>query len=148
MQKKNFRVFLQFCKKKPDNLWLKNGHFITLSGHFFVNYINVFQKTEIQMVNLRCLVGLNLNWIKSYGIISVQVIFFHAWKCIISGLFWKSEILHLLRKPALIFSNDYVQTPSIHHFKGFFIKILPYEIKNWQKVNNKGTRRHSIYYEF
>ena len=148
MQKEEFQVFLQFCKKKPGNLWLKDGHFITLSGHFFVNYINVFQKTEIQMVNLRCLVGLNLNWIKSYGIISVQVIFFHAWKCIISGLFWKSEIWHLLSKPALTFSNDYVQTPSIHHFKGFFMKILQYEIKNCQKVNNKGTRRHSIWYEF
>ena len=95
-KKKNFSFFCNFVKKKPGNLWLKDGHFITLSGHFFVNYINVFQKTEIQMVNLRCLVGLNLNWIKSYGIISVQVIFFHAWKCIISGLFWKSEIWHLL----------------------------------------------------
>ena len=37
---------------------------------FFGNYIDIFHKTEIQTVILRCLVCLNLNWIKSYDIIS------------------------------------------------------------------------------
>jgi hypothetical protein len=33
---------------------------------FFPNYINIFQKTEIQTVILRCLNVLNINWFKSY----------------------------------------------------------------------------------
>ena len=33
---------------------------------FFANYINIFQKTEIQMVILRCLTVLNPNWFTSY----------------------------------------------------------------------------------
>ena len=60
-KKSNFLLFFQFVKKKPENLQLKNGHFMTLSGHFFANYTKIFQKTEIQTVILRCLVGLNLN---------------------------------------------------------------------------------------
>ena len=30
----NYFPFLQFCENKPGNLWLKNGHFTTLSGLF------------------------------------------------------------------------------------------------------------------
>ena len=30
------------------------GQFTTISGHFFGNYINIFHKTEVQMVILRC----------------------------------------------------------------------------------------------
>ena len=42
-----------------------------------------------------------LDWIKSYDIILVKnIFFFHAWKCIITGLFCRSEFWHLLRKPA------------------------------------------------
>ena len=44
------------------------GNFTTISGHFFVNYMNIFHKTEISTVILRCLTYLNLNWIKSYNI--------------------------------------------------------------------------------
>ena len=125
----HFLFFCNFVKKKPENLQLKNGHFMTLSGHFFTNYTKIFQKTEIQMVILRCLVGLNLNWIKSYGHNVNWYIFFHAWKCIISGLVWESEIWHLPRKTAVIFLNGYVQTPSILYFKGFFVRILQYKEK-------------------
>ena len=35
---------------------------------FFANYMNIFYKTEIQTVNLRCLPSLNLSWYKSYDI--------------------------------------------------------------------------------
>ena len=44
------------------------GHFMTISGHSIANYINIFHKTEVPMVILRCLMSLNLNWIKSYDI--------------------------------------------------------------------------------
>ena len=47
------------CKKRTlqlthQNLKVINGHFTTVSGHFFANYMNIFQKTEIQTVILRC----------------------------------------------------------------------------------------------
>ena len=55
-----FLVFCNFVRKKKENLWLINGHFMTISGHFFANYMKIFHKTEIQTVVLRCLVCKNL----------------------------------------------------------------------------------------
>ena len=40
-----------------------------ISGNHFANCINLFHKTEVRTVILRCLVCRNLNWIKSYNII-------------------------------------------------------------------------------
>ena len=48
------------------NFRIINGRFKTTSGHFFANYINIFHKTKIQTVILRCKIGLNLNWCKGY----------------------------------------------------------------------------------
>ena len=84
-------------EKKIKNIYFKKGHFSTISCHFFGNYIDIFHKTEIQTVILRCLVCLNLNWIKSYDIIIGWNKFFHAWK-------YQSKFLHLRRKTAVIFS--------------------------------------------
>ena len=39
---------------------------MTTSGHYFSNYMNIFHKTEVQMVILRCWTGLKLTWYKSY----------------------------------------------------------------------------------
>ena len=39
-----------------------NGHFTTIYGHFFANYIDIFDKTENQAVILRYVVCLNLKW--------------------------------------------------------------------------------------
>ena len=44
------------------------GHFITISGHFFANYINIFHKIELLTIILICLTCLNLFWIKRYDI--------------------------------------------------------------------------------
>ena len=96
-------VNIDYCTKKETTL--RVGHFTTISGHFSANYTNIFHKTEVQTVILRCLVYLCLNWIKSQDIILVKNIFFSCLKCIISGLFCRSEFWHLLRKPALIFSK-------------------------------------------
>jgi hypothetical protein len=52
-------VFFNFGRKKNENLSFKNGHFLTICGHFYGNYIYIFHKTEIQTVILRCLVCLN-----------------------------------------------------------------------------------------
>ena len=59
-------LFFNFGRKKTENLSFKNGHFLTICGHFYGNYIDIFHKTEIQMVILRCLMSLNFNWFKSY----------------------------------------------------------------------------------
>ena len=62
-------------QKKEDKVWseikettFQVGHFTTISGHSIANYINIFHKTEVPTVILRCLMSLNLNWIKSYDI--------------------------------------------------------------------------------
>ena len=34
--------------------WLINGHFTTISGHFFANCMFIFHKTEVQTMILRC----------------------------------------------------------------------------------------------
>ena len=52
--------------KKDTTLW--NGHFMSISGHFIANYINIFHITEVPTVILRCIKCLNLNWIKLYDI--------------------------------------------------------------------------------
>ena len=54
------------CIKNQNHLWV--GHFLTLSGHFLVNYINILHKIELQTVILMCLTCLNGIWIKSYDI--------------------------------------------------------------------------------
>ena len=39
-----------------------------MSGHFFANCMLIFHKTEVQMVILRCLTGLHLDWFRHYGL--------------------------------------------------------------------------------
>ena len=91
-------VFFNLGRKKTENSSFKNGHFLTICGHVFGNYIDIFHKTEIQMVILRCLVCLkpwHYYWLN---------FFFHAWKCIISGVKYRCKFWHLSRKQAVIFS--------------------------------------------
>ena len=97
--------FLPFWKKKAENICLINGHFKTSSGRFLANYTAVFLKTEDQMVILRCLTCLNLNWIKCYDIMLVKVFFFHACKCLNSGVLCEVSFWYLRTKSALIFSK-------------------------------------------
>ena len=88
-------VIFNFGRKKTENLSFKNGHFLTICGHFFGNYIDIFHKTEIQTVILRCLVCLNLNWIQSYNIILVKNSFFSCLKMHhFSGVLPKWVLLH------------------------------------------------------
>ena len=51
---------------------------MTISGHFFASCMSIFYKIEVQTVILRCIVGLNPNWIKSNDMITVEILFFHA----------------------------------------------------------------------
>ena len=49
--------------------------------------------------------SLGFNWIKSYGFIIGYIIFFPAWKCIISRVKYRSKFWHLRRKLAVTFSK-------------------------------------------
>ena len=51
-------------QKIATDKWPCNDH----TWPFFTNNIFIFHKTEIQTVILRCLMSLNLNWIKGYNI--------------------------------------------------------------------------------
>ena len=42
-----FPVFCNFVRKNTENLWLINGHFRTISGHFLANYMKIFHKKEV-----------------------------------------------------------------------------------------------------
>ena len=65
-----YKYVLQVWKKKNENSSFKKGNFLTVCGHFCDNNIAIFHIIEIQTVILKCFVYLNLNWIKSYEIIS------------------------------------------------------------------------------
>ena len=56
----HFLFFAILQRKNTENLWLIG----TISGHFLANYMKIFHKKEVQTVILRCLLCLNLNWIK------------------------------------------------------------------------------------
>ena len=45
---------------------LTNCRFTTISSQISAIYINIFHKTEVQTVILRCWTGLYHNWFKSY----------------------------------------------------------------------------------
>ena len=62
IQKINLNAIV-ICVKKQTKLWV--GRFMTISGHFLANYINIFHKIELQTIILMCLTCLNLIWIKS-----------------------------------------------------------------------------------
>ena len=65
--------------------WKKCGRCGTISGYCFANCMNIFHKTEVQKVILRCLTGFYLIWFKSYDT-----------KCSMSpnAILAKSETLH------------------------------------------------------
>ena len=70
-----FSVHFQILHKKLHKDWrLKKlttfafGQFMTISGHFIANYINIFHKSVVLTVILRGLTTLNLNLIKSYDL--------------------------------------------------------------------------------
>ena len=63
-----FKVFLRKLKSVRKWMLLFYNCYKTVSGHFFAICIFIFHKTEVQTVILRCLMGLNCNWFKSYGL--------------------------------------------------------------------------------
>ena len=81
----NYNLFWQLCflifgEKNPENLSFKNGHFLTICGHLFGKYIDIFHKTEIQTDILRCLMCKNINWTKSYHKVLLKIFIFSCLK--------------------------------------------------------------------
>ena len=82
-KKHNFFWVPWFSVLKEKKSWKFVTHkwpLLTVFGHLFANFMNIFHKTEVQTVILRCLVSLNLNWIKSYNIILVKIFLFSCLK--------------------------------------------------------------------
>ena len=92
----------------------KNGRCRTISGNFFANCINIFHKTEIQMVILMCLTSQNLNWFKS-----------HDKKCALTlhAILAKSEIDH----------------QNLHLVNGHFMTISGHFCANYMKIFDKNA---------
>ena len=87
----------------------------TIPGHFFAICVYIFHKTEVLLFILRCLMGLNLDWVKSYGLkyslrhrassassqkiaIDKQPILDHIWPCLANYMF----IFHKTEIPTVI----------------------------------------------
>ena len=90
----NYKLFWQLCFSILEE---KKASKMAIFLLFFGNYMDIFHKTGIQTVILRCLVCLNPNWIKSCDIVIGWNKFFRAWK-------YRSKFLHLRRKTAVTFS--------------------------------------------
>ena len=75
---------------ESQNLQMKNGLFTTIVGHFFANYVDIFHKTEVQMIILRCSTCLNLYWFKSFDTTRK---YFHFW---FSVILWKKNLICLV----------------------------------------------------
>ena len=114
-------VFCNFVRKKNENLWLINGHFMTISGHFFAIYMKIFHKTEIQTAILRCLVCLNPNWIKSNDIISVKIFIF---SCLNMHHFRASLPKWVLTTPKEISSHIFNMAIFPKLFEAFMTQII------------------------
>ena len=87
----NYKLFWQLCFSILEEKKASKMAIFWLLGSFFGNYMDIFHKTGIQTVNLRCLVCLNPNWIKSCDIVIGWNKLFRAWK-------YRSKFLHLRRK--------------------------------------------------
>ena len=115
-------VFFNFGRTKAENLSLKNGYFSNISGHFFGCYIDIFHKTEIQTVILRCLVCKNLNWIKSYDTLLVKIFIFSF--CVIT-----SKPIKVQTRSAP--QNDRLNLSLVKHIK-IVVKKSPEMVKKQQ----------------
>ena len=150
MLENSFSWIYQF-EGDAQNLQFINGLFTTISGHFFINFIKIFHKTEVPTIILRCITYLNLDWIKSYDMK-------HKFFCF---CFFASYMnLTILTKtdesmkgyfPAISwisFDKIIVQTPSISHFKGLGMRNLEYQIAICQKIHTKVTITMSMLSRF
>ena len=63
-----FMIARYLLKLFTNERSFKNVICTTIPGHFFSICVYIFHKIEVLTVILRCLMGLNLDWVKSYGL--------------------------------------------------------------------------------
>ena len=131
----------------------------TVSGHFFAICIFIFHKTEVQTVILRCLMGLNLDWFKIYGLwckwrpcaclANFQKIatdkwsfYYHIWpffaSCVL--IFHKTEIQTVILR--------YLTSPNHNWYKSYDTKRKNSKNANlcfWTKLQKKGEENISVF---
>ena len=113
------RILHHFSLTKMYRLFGNEREFInglcrTFSWHFVANCIkldtiNIFHKTEAQVVILMCLMGKNLNWFKSY-----------ATKCIL--------------RPHKILAKSEIHHQNLHLINGPFMTISGHCCANYMKI--------------
>ena len=59
-------TLILYSESKQMTITIAN--FTTISGHFSPNCMFISYKKEVQTVILRCLMGLNIDWFKNYGL--------------------------------------------------------------------------------
>ena len=122
-------------------MFLINDCCTTISDHFFANCMFIFHKTEVQTVIFRCLMGLNLDWFKIYGlwykrrprtclanfqkiVIDKWSFYYHIWpffaSCVL--IFHKTEIQTVILR--------YLTSPNHNWYKSYDTKR-----KNVKKAN-------------
>ena len=55
-------------KTDPKRMSHLNKCYTTISGHFFAMFMFIFHKNQVQRVILICIMVLNFNWFKIYGL--------------------------------------------------------------------------------
>ena len=115
------QLFFNFVRKKSEGLRFIISSFTTISGHFSANCIEIFHKTEVQMVILRYLVCLNLNWIKSNNTILLKVVIF---SCLEIHYFKADLPKSFLTIPKEINSHWFKMAPFPKFFRAFKKHII------------------------
>ena len=111
----------QFWKKISWKFITGKWPFFHCFWSFFANFMSIFHETEVQTVILRCLVSLNLNWVKSYFIIFVKKKFF---PCLKKHHFRASLPKWVLTSPKEISSHIFKMVIFPKFFEAFMIQVI------------------------
>ena len=109
---------------------------MTFSGRFFAICMFIFCKTEVLMIILRCLTGLNLDWFKSYGLrcslrlhassvnshkiaTDKQPVLDHIWPCLANYMFifHKTEIQTVILRCLMSLNLNWYKSYDKKHKK-------------------------------
>ena len=126
-----------YVKTDPKRMLLLNNWYTTIPGHFFAMCMFIFHKTEVQRVILICLMGLNCNWFKSYGlkcILRLNATLANSHQ-LINGHFM-TITGHFLANFKFIFHKTEVQT--------VVLRCWPSLNLNWNKFYNLKSKKANI----
>ena len=109
--------------------------------------MDIFYKTEVQTVILRCLTCLYLNLFKSYDTKSQKLK--NSKKAKLTKLVNSCKNIFKYFQAFLWIPQwiTEIHRPSISHFKAFGMTNLQYEIRIPQKIYNRATITENFYYE-